>query len=89
MRITPDKLAQIQARLRRVEGQIRGIEGMLDDDRDCADVIMQFAAATRALEQAGFQFFAATLSECATDPDRAADEGYSADQLEKLFLQLA
>ncbi len=83
------KVDQIKARLRRIEGQLRGIEGMLDEARECSDVVTQFAAATRALEQAGYQYFAATLAQCASDPDIAADAGYSAEKLEKMFLQLA
>ena len=89
VRIPEEKLDQIKARLRRIEGQLRGIEGMLDDGRECGDVVTQFAAATRALEQAGYQFFAATLAECATNPDQAEGAGYSAEKLEKMFLQLA
>ena len=89
MQISEEKLKQITTRLRRVEGQLRGIEGMLTEGRDCAEVVTQFAAATKALEQAGFQFFAATLAECTADPNRAADEGYTAEKLEKLFLRLA
>ena len=79
----------LQKRLRRVEGQIRGIQGMIAAGRECSDVITQFAAALKALEQAGFKYFAAALAQCALDPDRAAANGYSPDKLEKLFLQLA
>jgi DNA-binding FrmR family transcriptional regulator len=82
-------LIDLQKRLRRVEGQIRGIQGMISDGRDCADVVTQFAAALRALEQAGFKYFAATLAECALDPAKASANGYSPEKLEKLFLQLA
>ncbi len=89
VRIPEAKVDQIKARLRRIEGQLRGIEGMLDGGRECGEVITQFAAATRALEQAGYQFFAATLAQCASDPDIAANAGYSAEKLEKMFLQLA
>ena len=81
--------ADLLARLRRVEGQIRGIQGMIDSGRECSDVVTQFAAASRALEQAGFKYFAATLAECALDPERAEEEGYTPERLEKLFLQLA
>ena len=35
------------ARLRHVEGQVRGIEGMVEDDRSCIDVLMQIARLTR------------------------------------------
>lgn len=89
MELPDEKLDQIITRLRRVEGQVRGIQAMLADGRDCADVITQFSAATTALEQAGFQFFAATLAQCTADPERADNEGYTADKLEKLFLQLS
>jgi len=82
-------LVDLQKRLRRVEGQVRGIQGMIDDGRECSDVVTQFAAAMKAIEQAGFKYFAATLAQCALDPERAAENGYSPEKLEKLFLQLA
>ena len=89
MELNEETLADLMKRLRRVEGQIRGIQGMIDDGRECSDVVTQFAAAMRALEQAGFKYFAATLAQCALDPDRAEANGYSPEKLEKLFLQLA
>lgn len=79
----------LQKRLRRAEGQLRGIQAMIDDGRECTDVVTQFAAAIRAVEQAGFKYFAATMAQCALDPEKAAASGYSPDKLEKLFLQLA
>jgi DNA-binding FrmR family transcriptional regulator len=42
---------QLLARLRRIEGQIRGIEGMVDDDRYCIDVLTQISAAQAALDK--------------------------------------
>jgi CsoR family transcriptional regulator, copper-sensing transcriptional repressor len=42
---------QLLARLRRVEGQIRGIEGMVQDDRYCIDVLTQISAAQAALDK--------------------------------------
>jgi len=82
-------LVDLQKRLRRVEGQIRGLQGMIGEGRECSDVVTQFAAAMKALEQAGFKYFAATLAQCALDPQRATANGYSPEKLEKLFLQLA
>jgi DNA-binding FrmR family transcriptional regulator len=81
--------ADLQKRLRRAEGQLRGIQAMIDDGRECTEVVTQFAAAIRAVEQAGFKYFAATMAECALDPEKAAANGYSPEKLEKLFLQLA
>ncbi len=88
MRLDQANIGDIVTRLRRVEGQLRGLQGMLDEGRDCADVITQFSASMKALEHAGYKYFAATLEQCARDPEGAAEDGYSSDRLEKLFLQL-
>jgi len=89
-RMKPDaaEVHDIVTRLRRVEGQIRGIQGMLEDGRECSDVITQFSASMRALEQAGYRYFAMTLATCALDPESAALAGYDPERLEKLFMQL-
>jgi CsoR family transcriptional regulator, copper-sensing transcriptional repressor len=42
---------QLQARLRRIEGQVRGIERMVDDDRYCIDVLTQISAIQAALDK--------------------------------------
>src|ERR1700759_2125947 len=42
---------QLRARLKRIEGQIRGIEGMVQEDRYCIDVLTQIAAARAALDK--------------------------------------
>jgi DNA-binding FrmR family transcriptional regulator len=85
-----DELRQdVLTRLRRAEGQVRGVQAMIEDGRDCAAVVTQFAAAIRALEQAGYKYFAATLAECAIHPQEASAAGYTTERLEKLFMQLA
>ena len=89
VQLTDDRAKNIITRLRRVEGQVRGIQSMIEDDRDCVDVVTQFAATTRALERAGYAYFAATLAECALHPDDAEAAGFTAERLEQLFMQLA
>lgn len=89
MNLTDEHQRQILSRLRRVEGQIRGIQGMIEENRECGDVVTQFAAAMKALEQGAFKYFSATLAQCALEPERATAEGYTAEKLEKMFLQLA
>lgn len=79
----------ILARLRRVEGQVRGVHRMIEEGRRCDDVVTQFSASLRALEQAAFKYFSSTLAQCAFDPEAARSEGYTPERLEKLFLQLA
>ena len=52
----PDEVVEdLQKRLRRVAGQVQGVERMLAEGRECRDVVTQLTAATRALEQAGFK----------------------------------
>ena len=57
----------ILKRLRRVEGQVRGIERMVEDDRYCIDVLDQVAAATRALQQVSIGLMHEHLSHCVTN----------------------
>ncbi|HEX5614482.1 MAG TPA: metal-sensitive transcriptional regulator [Acidimicrobiia bacterium] len=89
MDIPAETVADLQRRLRRVEGQIRGIHAMLGEQRECRDVVTQLAAATRALEQVGFRLLASGLTSCLQDPDRAAADGYPVEEVERLFLKLA
>jgi DNA-binding FrmR family transcriptional regulator len=89
MEIPDDTLADLQRRLRRVEGQVRGIQQMLTDRRDCRDVITQIAAANKALEQVGFHLVAAGLTWCLTDQERSAAAGYDLGDVQRMFLKLA
>jgi DNA-binding FrmR family transcriptional regulator len=84
-----DVITDLQRRLRRVEGQVRGIQTMLDEGRECRDVVTQVAAATKALEQVGFKLLAAGLTSCLADPERAEADGYPIAEVERLFLKLA
>ena len=54
-------------RLRRIEGQIRGLQKMVEDDRYCPDIIMQIASAQEALRGVGRQLLRNHLKHCATD----------------------
>ena len=88
MQIPDDVIEDLRKRLRRVEGQVRGIEGMLVEGRECRDVVTQLSAATKALEQVGFRLVAAGLTYCLEHPDEAADSGYSLDEVQRLFTKL-
>jgi len=76
-------------RLRRIEGQVRGIQQMLVDGRECGDVVTQISAASKALDQTGFKLVASGLTYCLDDPERAAREGYDIDDIQKMFMRLA
>lgn len=78
----------VRKRLRRIAGQVEGVERMLAEGRDCGDVITQLAAVSKALDRAGFKLVAGGLSYCAQHPDAQSDPDPVA-ALEKLFLSLA
>ena len=86
----PDQtIDDLLKRLRRVEGQIRGIQQMLLDGRECRDVVTQISAASKALDQAGFKLVASGLTYCLNNPEQAAEEGYDIDDVQKMFMKLA
>lgn len=85
----PDEVVDdIRKRLRRVEGQVRGIEKMLEEGRECRDIVTQLSAANRALEQAGFRLISAGLTWCVENPDQAIEGGYPVAEVERLFMKL-
>jgi DNA-binding FrmR family transcriptional regulator len=87
VKLNEDVLADVRKRLRRAQGQVGGVIQMMDEGRDCRDVIIQLAAVSRALDRAGFRLIASGLEQCVTDD---SEEGAAnREQLEKLFLTLA
>ncbi len=82
-------VADLQRRLRKIEGQVRGLHQMLADSRDCREIVTQIAAANKALEQVGFLLVSAGLTWCLEDPDRSAAAGYDVTDVQKMFLKLA
>ena len=56
-------------RLRKVEGQVRGIQKMISDDTPCDAIAQQMAAARKALDRAFFEMTACLLQQTAEDPD--------------------
>ncbi|GAA3943112.1 metal-sensitive transcriptional regulator [Streptomyces gulbargensis] len=87
------ELKAVLNRLRRAQGQVSGVIRMIEEGRDCEEVVTQLAAASRALDRAGFAIIATGLQQCLTD---AGENGASPEdrevmraRLEKLFLSLA
>ena len=78
-------------RLRRVHGQLGGVIGMIEDGRDCRDVVTQLAAVSKALNRAGFTIIATGLRECidASEEPAPGANRLTIEELEKLFLSLA
>ncbi|MGW2863136.1 metal-sensitive transcriptional regulator [Streptomyces sp. NPDC001205] len=86
-----EELKTVVNRLRRAQGQIAGVIKMIEEGRECEEVVTQLAAASRALDKAGFAIIATGLQHCLTDEDMAAsgDREHMRARLEKLFLSLA
>ena len=72
-------------RLKRADGQLAGIIRMLEDGRECRDIVTQLAAVSRALDKAGFSIVAAGMKKCL----ESGEEGLDVAEMEKLFLSLA
>ncbi|MFF2847407.1 metal-sensitive transcriptional regulator [Streptomyces sp. NPDC058001] len=76
-------------RLRRAQGQLAGVITMVEEGRDCRDVVTQLAAVSRALDRAGFKIIAGRMRECLTAPEDGGTPAMNEEELEKLFLTLA
>ena len=74
-------------RLKRAQGQLTGVIRMLEEGRECEDVVTQLAAVSRALDRAGFAIVASGLRQCMVQEGDAAE--LDTKKMEKLFLSLA
>lgn len=72
-------------RLRRAHGQLGGVIRMMEEGRDCRDLVTQLAAVSSALDRAGFTIVAGGLRQCMAQPEGDMD----IQELERLFLSLA
>lgn len=72
------ELKNVMNRLRRAQGQIAGVLRMIEEGRDCEDVVTQLAAASRALDRAGFAIIASGLQQCLAAEAAEAAEGKTA-----------
>jgi DNA-binding FrmR family transcriptional regulator len=67
-------------RLRRIEGQLRGVQGMLDEERDCREIMQQLAAIHSAVQGASRIFLQEYAAACLVEMDEAALVGPGTDQ---------
>ena len=86
-RTTTRRNGRIVNRLRRAQGQIGGVVRLIEEGRDCSDIVTQLAAVSRALDRAGFAIIATGLKQCLIEGGGAGD--LDSAQMEKLFLSLA
>jgi len=79
-----DKEALIK-RLHRVEGQVRGIEKMVDEDRYCIDIITQISAVTTALDAVAFKILDDHVNHCVAGALASGDEEVAAEKSRELL----
>ncbi|HXF02633.1 MAG TPA: metal-sensitive transcriptional regulator [Arthrobacter sp.] len=85
MELNPTELVPVINRLKRAQGQLAAVTRMLEEGRDCKDIVTQLAAVSKALDKAGFAIIATGLEQCITQQDASMNT----KDLEKLFLSLA
>jgi DNA-binding FrmR family transcriptional regulator len=72
--VDPDVKARNVRRLRLIEGQVRGLQKMVEDDRYCADILMQISSVHEALRSVGRELMRNHLKHCATAALKAGPE---------------
>lgn len=87
MELPAEEMGSVINRLKRAQGQLSGVIRMLEEGRECEDVVTQLAAVSRALDRAGFSIVATGLRQCLAEEGDAAK--LDVKKMEKLFLSLA
>jgi DNA-binding FrmR family transcriptional regulator len=85
MELDSTDLIPVINRLKRAQGQLSAVTRMLEEGRDCKDIVTQLAAVSKALDRAGFAIIASGLEQCIVRKDASMNN----NDLEKLFLSLA
>ncbi|GAA1438952.1 metal-sensitive transcriptional regulator [Nocardiopsis tropica] len=89
MDASPELVGDALTRLRRAQGQLIGVISMIEEGEDCAAVLTQLAAVSRALDRAGFKIVASGMRHCQAARERGEEPPMTEQELEKLFLSLA
>lgn len=84
---TPEEKKKLMTRLRKAEGQIRGIEKMLEDDMYCPDILVQVSAVTSALNSFNKELLGCHIRGCVADDIRAGKDE-SIDELVTILQKL-
>ena len=87
MELDPNDMVKVINRLKRAQGQLAGVLKMLEEGRDCEDIVTQLSAVSKALDRAGFAIIATGMRQCLVQTD--GKDTLDVAKLEKLFLSLA
>lgn len=87
---TEENRGEVILRLKKVEGQIRGLQKMIEEGKECSEIINQLSAARKALDKAGFLIMTSKLKNCLENTETGSKGRDKAlDEAMKLFLSLA
>jgi DNA-binding FrmR family transcriptional regulator len=87
MQLDASAMTPVINRIKRARGQLGGVLQMLEEGRDCEEVVTQLAAVAKAIDRAGFAIVATGMQQCLTTTEGA--DGPDVKKMEKLFLTLA
>jgi len=82
-----ETIVAIMARIKRAQGQLGGIVRMLEEGRNCEEIVTQMSAVSKAVHRAAFTLISASLEECIVEG--RSDQKAVSEKLQKLFLSLA
>jgi DNA-binding FrmR family transcriptional regulator len=83
--VDPEVKRSVLTRLRRIEGQVRGLQKMVEDERYCPDVLVQVSSVQEALRGVGRALLHNHLKHCATQAIRSGDEGLAEATYDELM----
>ncbi len=76
-------------RLRKIEGQIRGLHKMIEEGKNCTEVVHQLSAARKALDKVGFIILTHRMQECMQEKGSSRDSEKAMEEAMELFLKLS
>ena len=88
MELDPTSMKPVINRIKRAQGKLAGVLRLLEEGRECEDVVTQLAAVSKALDRAGFAIVASGLQQCLVEGEGDLDT-LDVKKMEKLFLSLA
>ncbi len=89
MKMRPELTGDALTRLKRARGQLTAVIEMMEEGRDCREVLTQLAAVSKAMDRAGYKLIASGMRHCNAARERGEEPEMTEEELEKLFLALS
>lgn len=86
---TDEEKTKVINRLKRIEGQIRGIQKMVEEDRYCVDTLVQISAVSKALNKVGYSLMERHTHHCVSDAIKKGEGDEAIDELMKVVQQFS